>query len=662
MLAILPVIPFCLWLCFFLRRGFGHRQSLIFASIPCALFGVYVTELLSVFHAVNRWSLAAAWTLWAALSGIIATRQRKAEVPSGSEKATISAPLDIWDRAALCIAFGIVTIVALTAIVAAPNVSDSMQYHLPRVVQWIGNGSVHNYPTIDRQQLGMPPMAEFAMLHLNLLYGTDKLVNLIQWLGYVGSILCVTLLVKELGGDRKTQLFSAVLTTTLPTLLLGASGPKNDNVLTYWIVVTVYLMLMWSRKQSWWMVFAIGASGSLAAFTKGTAYTLIPFLLLGCWMIWDGRARRRFAVALPVFALILVSVCGPLWMRNHQMAGSILGLSYFDGGGDEEARRYANSGLSPAQAFAGVVRNISLESSLPSDKANNILTHAFRKMIQAVGVDPDDPHQMTHLQTGAPIPFFVRWTYRDEILSANQWIFILFLLACVVYLFSYRKMRKDWGWLAFGALGSFALYSALLRWAPWNARYHLPVLAIGAAFVALVLSRVWPRVAIRVTMFVLLLASLPLALMNDMRPWLNKHGKPDALLTMSRDEVYFLDGHSHFAASSIKAAHSATVKACKSIGVDATILHYEYPVMAMIRNDDPSHTFQYLAIENRTTEYANPAAPSVCAVVCLGCTGSTEKLQRYGANAVVETFGESMVFSNGGSAVIGGSASTIARH
>jgi len=53
-------------------------------------------------------------------------------------------------------------------------------------------------------------------------------------------------------------------------------------------------------------------------------------------------------------------------------------------------------------------------------------------------------------------------------------------------------------------------------------------------------------------MLVLLLMALPLSLMNDMGPWFNKHGKPDALLTMSQSEVYFLDGDSQFAASSIK--------------------------------------------------------------------------------------------------------------
>jgi hypothetical protein len=519
-------------------------------------------------------------------------------------------------------------------------------------MQWMGNGSVHNYPTIDRQQLGMPPMAEFAMLHLNLLYGTDQLVNLVQWLGYLGSILCVSLLIKELGGNLKAQVFGAVLTTTLPTALLGSTGPKNDNVLTYWFAVTVYLFLVWRREQSWWTALAIGVSGSLAALTKGTAYVLIPCMLLGSWMIWDGKARRKFVTALPIMVVILLSVCGPLWMRNYQMAGSVLGLPYFDGGGDVESRRYAISGVSPAESFAGVMRNVALDVSVPSDKVNEILTHVFRGVIQAAGVSPEDPRQLTRYQTGASIPFTVKWAYRDEILSANQWGFLLFVVAGIFYLVRRREMRKEWGWLALGLAGSFVLYSTLLRWAQWNGRYHLPIMVLGAVFTALVLTRAWPRVVICATMFVLILVSLPLALMNDMRPWLNKHGRPDALLTMSRDEVYFLDGHSQFAASSINVAHSSTVRACKSLGLDATMLHYEYPVMAMIKNDDPAHTFQYLAIQNPTTRYAAPDARPVCAVVCLGCAGSAEKLQRYGANAVAETFGESMVFSNRGGPVV----------
>ncbi len=276
MLAIFPAISFLLWFAFFRRKNYEWRQSLIFASIPCALFGVYLTELLSIFHAVNRWSLAIAWFLYAAISAGALTLQYKNRMERIQAEIIERVPLDIWDRVALCTAGAIVVIAALTAVVAAPNTADSMQYHLPRVVQWMGNGSVHNYPTIDRQQLGMPPMAEFAMMHLNLLYGTDRLVNLVQWLAYLGVILCISLLIKELGGNLKAQVFGAVLTTTLPTALLGSTGPKNDNVVAYWFAVTVYLLLLWRREQSCWIALAIGASGSLATLTKGTAYVLIP--------------------------------------------------------------------------------------------------------------------------------------------------------------------------------------------------------------------------------------------------------------------------------------------------------------------------------------------------------------------------------------------------
>lgn len=647
--AILPFLS--LYFCYLIFRGQhrSRRQSLILATVPCALFCVYLTETLSFFRALSRPSLVAAWLLWAAVCAVVLLSYRRVEPQL--QDAAVEDSLDGWGRAALLLSGIIVVVVAITGIVCAPNVADSMQYHLPRIVMWIGNHSVHNYPTPDRQQLGMPPMAEYVMMHLYLLYGSDRLVNLVQWMGYLGTILCVSLIIQELGGNRKAQLFGAVLTVTLPTALLGASGPKNDNILMYWIAVTVYLLLIWRRNTSWWTALGIAASGSLAAFTKGTAYVLIPFLLLACWMIWDNKARRRFLVALPLCALILVSVCGPLWVRNYKMSGSILGMPYFDGVGDIEHRRYAITDPGLAPSVAGVIRNIGLNVSLPSQKLNVVLTRIFRGAIRAIGVDPDDSRQMTFHQDGTPLPFKVDWTYRNEILSANQWVFLLFLVAGILFLQSRQTMRKEWGWLAFGLVGSFVLYSMLLRWAPWNARYHLPLMALAAVFIALVFSQVVSQWTVRSLMMLLLLASLPLILINDMRPWITKHGRPGALLTMSREQVYFIDGHMFFAEAYIRAARSAPVKSCRSIGLDVAQQHYEYPLMAINQEDDSAHTFQYVAVDNQTKSYADPASPPVCVVVCAGCAGKTEKMQQYAGNSMKEQFGDTVVFSNGGSAV-----------
>ncbi|MEM7797433.1 MAG: hypothetical protein AAF579_23620, partial [Cyanobacteria bacterium P01_C01_bin.118] len=50
--------------------------------------------------------------------------------------------------------------IGITALVAAPNHSDSMEYHLSRVMHWIQNGSVAHYPSHNVFQLYQNPWSE----------------------------------------------------------------------------------------------------------------------------------------------------------------------------------------------------------------------------------------------------------------------------------------------------------------------------------------------------------------------------------------------------------------------------------------------------------------------------------------------------------------------
>jgi hypothetical protein len=68
-----------------------------------------------------------------------------------------------------------------------------MQYNMPRVIMWIENRSVHFYPTLDYQQLMMSPWSEYAMAHLTMLQGSDRLVNLVAWFAFLASIIGVFL-------------------------------------------------------------------------------------------------------------------------------------------------------------------------------------------------------------------------------------------------------------------------------------------------------------------------------------------------------------------------------------------------------------------------------------------------------------------------------------
>lgn len=658
MLALLPLISLVVFAVALRRHGLGWRQSFLLSSIPCGVWMVYSTEILGLFHRITRLGLSLAWLLAALLAAIalllVAPSKAPAELSEAS-RASQEVPepaIGLCDRIALVLAAALAAIVGLTALVSPPNTWDAMEYHMPRVVEWAGNRSVHFYPTVDRQQLSMPPFSEYAMLHTYVLSGSDRFVNLVEWLGYLGSILAISLIAAELGGGRRTQAFAVALAVTVPTALLAASGAKNDNVLTFWIAVTVYLLLAWKHNHGWLLALSLAAAASLAVFSKGTAFVFLPPLVLACFLIWTPAARRRFLLCLPIFAVILFSVLGPLWVRNYQMTGSPLGLPYFDGAGPNQTRLFRNSPLGPAQAIAGILRNASINLSVPSQRVNDASTRLFSSMMRFIGVDPNDPGQIFRAQSGRFHPFVVHFAYRNEIIGGNQWDFLLFFAACLLYLRHRKVIGSAAGWFALGTIGAFVLFSVLLRWGPWNGKYQMPVFTLATAFIALVLDRALRPLTNRILAFTLILLCLPLATMNYMRPWLSSRGFSETLFKVPRRQLYFFDSHREIADSFIAAAYDPALRRCSQIGLDARLLRFEYPMMALVLRDNPEARFEYADVNNPTTQYADPSAPPPCVVICLGCAGSAEKLRLYGANPHAATYDSIVVFSNDGQPVI----------
>ena len=232
-------------------------ESLLFASIPFALFLALITEILTQLRWLTRTGVALSW-LGFAIVCLVWMRRAKRSVGTEPALDEQTSPLDWMERIALAAIAVLLALTALTALTSAPNTWDAMMYHLPRVVEWINNRGVQFFPTVDRFQLDQAPFAEYGMLHLCLLWGSDRLVGLVQWFGYGGCIVAVSLIAKELGGSRRSQIVAAVLCATIPTAVLEASGTKTELVATYWIALAVYLMLVWRKNQSWAIALAIG--------------------------------------------------------------------------------------------------------------------------------------------------------------------------------------------------------------------------------------------------------------------------------------------------------------------------------------------------------------------------------------------------------------------
>ncbi len=584
---LLPLAAFAFLVMGFRRLRVGWRASFLYASIPWSLFIAFITEALTPFRLVTRESIALSWLIFAIACFVWMWRSRRLP-PGGENGPEKNSPLPWIDRAFLTAIALIAALTGVTAVASAPNTWDAMEYHLPRVVEWINNRGVQFFPTIDWSQLNQPPFAEYIMLHLDLLWGSDRLLGMVQWCAYLGCILGASLVAKELGWNRRSQIFAAVLSATVPSVVLAASSTKNDCVATYWIVVAVYLLLHWRHRQDWPHALAIGAALGLAVYTKGTSYVFLPCIVLACALTWNRMEARRLLVRLPAIAALGVLICLPLWVRNYRYTGSPMGFPYFYGVGAVNGRMFRTDRVTPPLVAANVIRNIALHEGVPDERANKFASQVSSRLIRSLGVDPNDPGQIVASQMGFTPKFGVRFNPRNEVLSEDPMHLFLFLLAGALFFAYRRRIGREIGWFGLGVVGAFVMYCALLRWSPWNARYQIPVFILGATFTAVVFVRILPRWAVNVISAGVLFIALALALVNETRPLLTRHGLSGSILTTPREQTYFFDSHREIADSWIAAARAARASGCGSIGLDANLLHFEYPMMAMLRSDNSS--------------------------------------------------------------------------
>jgi hypothetical protein len=183
------------WAALLWRRGRSVRDAVLAAAADGAFWLVLGTELLSLGHGIGRVGVALWWAI-PAVALAYAHLTLRASRPSPPSPL----PPALLDRALLAAVLGLLGWAFVQAVLAPPNNVDALSYHLPRQVYWLQQGSVAHYPTSVLRALTMPPLAEYAGLHLAALSGGDRWHNLVQWTAMVGTLVAVTGLARLLGG------------------------------------------------------------------------------------------------------------------------------------------------------------------------------------------------------------------------------------------------------------------------------------------------------------------------------------------------------------------------------------------------------------------------------------------------------------------------------
>jgi hypothetical protein len=369
-MLLLPLLAFLGCWARLYARNRDWRGSSIVAAILWGVWLALATEILSSITRLSAHGIAAAWLLAAALAWLAAIRAMKTPSTAAADSRVQPAPVTFSgiERASIGAIGAILVLTAVIALVAAPDSWDAMQYNLPRAIMWLENHSVRMYPTVDYQQLMMSPWADYTMMHLIALQGSDRFADLVAWFSFGGSILGVSLIARELGASRSTQILASLLCATIPSAILFASSCKPDETISFWFVASVFCLLRWRSAPNWPnALLAAGAIG-LTVMSKGTAYVLLPAILAAAFWIWPQDRRRKFLPWIPVAAAVVLMLNGPLYVRNMRLSGSPIGFASPDGDADTLGERhFANGTFKPQDIAANVLRNAALHFRRPQD-------------------------------------------------------------------------------------------------------------------------------------------------------------------------------------------------------------------------------------------------------------------------------------------------------
>jgi hypothetical protein len=514
-ILILPIAGFAVFNFFYGRNeavyGFFSRVRLAFVQMLLAGgLAVYAsTETLSSINSLNYPSIAVFWSVITLVFGYF-NFKRNYWILSYSDFLKAGRLLSRNEK----ILFYFVCLVYLIpllflAVYAPPNNTDSVNYHLARVVFWLQNQNVEHFPTVYIQQLYHNVFSEYILLHIMALNGwNDYFVNLVQWLAMLGSVCAIGLVGKLLGFGRRIQLFLSVLQLTLPIGILESTTTQNDYIANFLFLAFLYfgLRLVQIKKPKsvnsesgtvpiltpksgrnpfsfpgerakdrgvFWLALALALGG----FNK---YTVFLFGFPLC--VWIGVELLKnypFKFSLRVFFValgMLVLVFTPFFKRNYDLFGNVLSSTKGSPLFTEE--------VATEQKCIGCVASVALKNliahlGLPFQSYNQQIDQGVATIHQWLGVPLNGPE----LNVDA---YYTRFVIQED-MSHNPWHFLLIFIGAIWLIF--QKKHRDFKLLLICAVTGFVLFSALIKYQIYNTRVIMPFFSMGFLWTGVMMSQ-----------------------------------------------------------------------------------------------------------------------------------------------------------------------------
>jgi hypothetical protein len=514
MLALLPLFGLALlivWQALAVRPGnrtTGWEHPCLVAATIWGALAVVLVELLGAARALTPTTLALGWAGATLLLVVLVIRRARAangrawrlQLTRPTRSETVFGVLLIVYLAALLV----------VALASPPNNTDSLQYHMARVAHWIQNRSLAHYASQYEPQLFNPPGAEILILTLQVLFGSDRLANLVQWAAFLGALTAVSGISRALGVGKSGRMAAIGFAAVVPMAVLQATSTQNDLVGAFWLLTFAFFV---TRSQvrafstAEWA--ATGLALGLSILTKTTQYVYgLPFLILLAACGWKGNRLRRLGQLTIVLGLAAV-LCLPAWWRNQSLFGTLLGPPDLF---QEHSVAVGGAGRVLEVPLRGL-RMILINLTSSSATANAWAADAVRAIYARLGLEVEEPL------------FIFAWSHED--LAGSPLHVLAAGFAAVIVLARWKKNRVAGQYAACVVAGYLMLpwmLASISR--PFMIRHQLPFYMAGAPLVAILLNRWVPSRALGAISSLILLLGLPWLLFNNTRPLVGL--RPDA--------------------------------------------------------------------------------------------------------------------------------------
>ena len=597
----------------------GRPFCFVLASAGWGAVLVLITETLSVPAALHRDALCVSWLgvnaiTWGAWfrSGSRPGGWREVMVSElgwlmGLVRKPAAWPLDT--RLMLLATLLLTVFLALIGLLTPTMNWDSLTYHLPRVMHWAQQSSVRHYPTDCISQLQMGPFSAFLQTHLFLLWGSDRLANLIQWAAMAGCAIVAPWVALQLApspgaNSIRLQVLAALLVVTLPTGIVEAVTPQTDYVTAFWFIALVGVGLDWARGPSSLIhLVAAGCLLGLGLLTKiTTVFWAFPFCVAGgLWLAAQWGTVAKIAGRTFLFMGVCLALVLPHFMRNFSLYGSPAGAQSSQVGA-------MNAPLSLSGALSNLIRNAALHANTGVRPLTQALSHLLGALHALTGRSLQDP-ATTLLPDSFQFPRELKITDSD---AGNPYHLALILWA--IGSIGLRPGQNRRLTVCAGLLtAGMALFCFLLRWQPWHSRYQLPFFVGFMPVAASVISSQWPRWAVGAAAGVVTGFGLVVIAENETRPIFNP-----AYLAQSRTGKMLYHYGPLFQENLATLAGDILRSGCTGVGLKFLSDDAEYPLWVLLRERTFTGRIDSVFVENDSAKLGSEGAHADVLVTMTG--------------------------------------------